>query len=70
MEAAIDLRTDELSELSREIAELKLLPAIRKASSSTELAISGFSCRSQVKHFTGRDSKHPVEIVAEHLKQN
>ena len=57
-------------ELSREIAELKLLPAIRKASSSTELAVSGFSCRSQVKHFTGRDSKHPVEIVAEHLKQN
>ena len=57
-------------ELSRQIAELKLLPAVRKAPSSTELAVSGFSCRSQVKHFTGRESKHPVEILAEGLQQS
>ncbi len=54
-------------ELSRDIAELKLLPAIRKASPGTELAISGFSCRSQVKHFAGKLSKHPVELIAEGL---
>ncbi|MFH1963924.1 MAG: FAD-linked oxidase C-terminal domain-containing protein, partial [Acidobacteriota bacterium] len=57
-------------ELSRDIAELKLLPAIRKADPSTELVISGFSCRSQVKHFTGRESKHPAELIAEYLVRN
>ena len=56
-------------DLSRDIAELKLLPAIRKAAPGTELVVSGFSCRSQVKHFTGRQSKHPVELVAGHLKR-
>jgi len=56
-------------ELSREIAELKLLPAIRKAPSSTGLAVSGFSCRGQVRHFTGRECRHPVEFLAEGLDQ-
>ncbi len=55
-------------ELSLQIAELSLLPAIRKAPSSTSLAVSGFSCRCQVKHFTGREPLHPVELVAEGLK--
>jgi Fe-S oxidoreductase len=55
-------------DLSRKIAERHLVPAVSAASDLTEIAVSGFSCRSQIKHLTGRKSYHPVEVLARHLK--
>jgi Fe-S oxidoreductase len=46
-----------------QIAELKLLPAIRKAKPTTLLAASGTSCRHQIKDGSQREAMHPVEIL-------
>lgn len=54
-------------DLSRQIGELHLLPAVRSAGSDTRLVASGFSCRSQIRHFTGRTAVHPAVALAENL---
>lgn len=54
-------------ELSQQIGELVLYPAVRKATSETIIAAPGTSCRHQVKDGTGRKAKHPVEILFEAL---
>jgi FAD/FMN-containing dehydrogenase/Fe-S oxidoreductase len=53
-------------DLSMQIAELVLLPAVRKAETDI-IAAPGTSCRHQVKDGTGRIAKHPVEILYEAL---
>jgi FAD/FMN-containing dehydrogenase/Fe-S oxidoreductase len=53
--------------ISMRIAEMKLLPAIRKTSEETLLAAAGTSCRHQIKDGTGRTAYHPVEILFEAL---
>jgi len=53
-------------DLSMKIAELVLLPAVRKAENDI-IAAPGTSCRHQVKDGTGRIAKHPVEILFEAL---
>lgn len=53
--------------ISMKIAEMKLLPEIRKTDSSTLIATSGTSCRHQIKDGTGKTVKHPVEILYEAL---
>lgn len=50
-------------EVSMKVAELVLLPAVRKADSSTIIAAVGTSCRHQIKDGVGRTSYHPVEIL-------
>ena len=55
-------------DLSRKIADRHLIPAVSKAPETTEIAVSGFSCRSQVRHFTGRKALHPVEILGKYLR--
>lgn len=50
-------------EISMQIAERRLLPAIRKEPDDTLIAASGFSCRHQIRHGTGRVALHPVEIL-------
>ena len=54
-------------ELSMQVGELVLLPAVRKSSSETIIAAPGTSCRHQVKDGTGRKAKHPVEVLYEAL---
>jgi len=54
-------------ELSMKIAELILLPAIRKQAEDVIIAAPGTSCRHQVKDGTGRIAKHPVEVLYEAL---
>lgn len=54
-------------ELSRQIGELHLLPAVRAADERVRIAVPGFSCRSQVLHFTGRQAVHPAILVAQAL---
>jgi Fe-S oxidoreductase len=52
-------------DLSMQIGELVLLPAVRKADTNTLIAAPGTSCRHQVKDGTGRKALHPVEILWE-----
>jgi len=54
-------------EISEKMARRHLIPAISEASPDVEIAVSGFSCRSQVRHFIDRHVLHPVEILARHL---
>jgi Fe-S oxidoreductase len=54
-------------DLSMEIGEMVLFPAVRNAAEETIIAAPGTSCRHQVKDGTGRKSQHPVEILYEAL---
>ncbi|MEO8405275.1 MAG: FAD-binding oxidoreductase, partial [Chitinophagaceae bacterium] len=54
-------------DLSMQVGELVLFPAVRSASEQTIIAAPGTSCRHQVKDGTGRKAKHPIEILYEAL---
>ena len=54
-------------EVSMQIGEQTLFPAVRKASNDTIIAANGTSCRHQIKEGTGRVAKHPVSILREAL---
>ncbi|MCR6655271.1 MAG: FAD-binding protein [Opitutus sp.] len=50
-------------EISRQIGELVLLPAVRAVSADTLIAAAGTSCRHQIADATGRRALHPAEIL-------
>jgi FAD/FMN-containing dehydrogenase/Fe-S oxidoreductase len=50
-------------EVSQQVGELVLFPAVRKADSETIIAAPGTSCRHQIADGTGRKAIHPVEIL-------
>ena len=50
-------------DLSMQIGELVLFPAVRKQPENVIIAAAGTSCRHQIKDGTGRRSLHPVEIL-------
>jgi len=52
-------------DLSMQIGELVLFPAVRKQDEQTIIAAPGTSCRHQIKDGTGKKVKHPVEILWE-----
>ncbi|MDX1463213.1 MAG: FAD-linked oxidase C-terminal domain-containing protein, partial [Marinirhabdus sp.] len=54
-------------ETSMKIGELRLFPAVRKASIDTIIAANGTSCRHQIKDGTQRKALHPVTILKEAL---
>jgi len=54
-------------DVSMQIGEQTLFPAVRKASSDTIIAANGTSCRHQIKDGTGRIAKHPITILKEAL---
>ncbi len=55
-------------DLSAQIAEQRLWPAVRQAPDAIIVA-SGVSCREQIAHGTGRHALHPVEVLASRLRQ-
>ncbi len=55
-------------ELSMKIGEQRLFPAVRAAQDAVILA-SGVSCREQIAQGTGRHALHPVEFVAERVRE-
>lgn len=57
-------------QLSMDIGELVLFPAIRKLGDDAIIAAPGTSCRHQIKDGTGRRALHPVEILWQALKSN
>lgn len=50
-------------EISRAVGERKLLLAVRVAENDTIVAASGFSCRHQIQHFTGKEAVHPAVLL-------
>jgi Fe-S oxidoreductase len=53
--------------LSQAIGEGRLFPAVRSAAANTLLAASGMSCRHQIVQGTGRQARHPIELLADAL---
>jgi FAD/FMN-containing dehydrogenase/Fe-S oxidoreductase len=54
-------------DLSMQIGELVLFPAVRAAATETLIAAPGTSCRHQILDGTGRIALHPVEILHDAL---
>jgi Fe-S oxidoreductase len=53
--------------ISRAVAELVLLPALRAATPGTPLLADGFSCRTQIDALSGQRARHLAEVLAERL---
>lgn len=56
-------------DLSMQIGELVLFPAVRNAEDAI-ISAAGTSCRHQIKDGTGRKAQHPAEILFEALAGN
>jgi FAD/FMN-containing dehydrogenase/Fe-S oxidoreductase len=54
-------------EISRLVGEHRLFPALRQEGADTVVIASGFSCRMQIEHFTGRRAWHSAEFLSERL---
>jgi len=50
-------------ELSMQIGESRLFPALRTAAAGTLVSATGVSCRQQIGHGVGQRAWHPVELV-------
>ena len=49
--------------ISMQMAERRLLPAVREAEAETIIAAAGTSCREQIKHGAERQALHPAQIL-------
>ncbi len=56
-------------ELSMQIGEMVLFPAIRETPEDTVIAAPGTSCRHQIHDGTGRTAYHPIEVMFKALKK-
>lgn len=54
-------------EVSMQMGELGLLPAVRKAAAGTIIAADGFSCRHQIRDGTNRTAHHVARILQDAL---
>ncbi|WP_150451149.1 FAD-binding and (Fe-S)-binding domain-containing protein [Arenibacter lacus] len=54
-------------EVSMQVGELKLFPAVRKTSEEVIIAANGTSCRHQIYDGTKRKALHPISIIKEAL---
>jgi FAD/FMN-containing dehydrogenase/Fe-S oxidoreductase len=60
----------ETYQASIEMAELSLLPVVRKADAATLLVADGTSCRHQIADGTGRNALHVARVLALSLDRN
>jgi FAD/FMN-containing dehydrogenase/Fe-S oxidoreductase len=51
-------------DLSIQLAEMSLAPAVRATSKDTIICATGTSCREQILHTTQRRALHPIEVMA------
>jgi FAD/FMN-containing dehydrogenase/Fe-S oxidoreductase len=58
-------------DVSLNVGELVLLPAVRKATDDTLIVANGFSCREQITQTTGRQALHLAQVIqmAMHTQQ-
>ena len=54
-------------DLSMQIGEQVLFPAIRQAKEDVCISAPGTSCRQQIKYGTGRRAYHPIEVLYDAL---
>ncbi len=54
--------------ISQAVGERRLLPAVRARSDGTIVVAPGFSCRHQIKHFTGVEALSSPELLASLIK--
>ncbi|MCB0432763.1 MAG: hypothetical protein KDD18_07045 [Mangrovimonas sp.] len=54
-------------EISMQVGEQTLFPAIRKAHEEVVISANGTSCRHQIKDGTGKVAKHPITILKDAL---
>jgi Fe-S oxidoreductase len=54
-------------EISRLVGEQRLLPSVRQVDPDSPVVAPGFSCRLQIKHFTGHEAVHPAELLRSYL---
>jgi len=54
-------------EITRGVAELALMPALRAAGPDAAVLADGFSCRTQVAFLDGRRARHLAEVLAERI---
>jgi Fe-S oxidoreductase len=52
-------------DISLKMGEDRLLNVVREAGPETEIAAAGLSCRQQILHATGRNARHPIQILWE-----
>ena len=50
-------------DVSMNIGNQRLFPAVQAADASTEIVADGISCRQQIQHATGRRARHLVEVL-------
>ena len=56
-------------EVSMKMAELSLLPAVRKAKPETMVVADGTSCRHQIHDGSGREALHVARVLQMALKK-
>lgn len=49
--------------LSEKIGARRLFPAVKSLGYGDAVVAGGFSCRTQIRHFTGRRALHPAEVL-------
>jgi FAD/FMN-containing dehydrogenase/Fe-S oxidoreductase len=54
-------------DVSLQVAEQRLAPALRQAPADAVIVASGFSCRMQIAHCTGRRALHPAQVLNQAL---
>ena len=54
-------------EVSQAMGALRLFPAVEASAPTTQIAVTGVSCRQQIDHFTTRRARHAVELLADAL---
>ena len=55
-------------EVSMQVGELKLFPAVRKSAEDVIIVANGTSCRHQIYDGTQRKALHPIMVLKEALK--
>ena len=54
-------------DISEKIGRERLFPAVDGADAETAIVVTGVSCRQQIGHFTTRQPRHVVEVLADAL---
>jgi Fe-S oxidoreductase len=54
-------------EISRQVAELELVPALAASEPDALVLADGFSCRTQIAALSGRRARHLAEVLADRL---
>ena len=56
-------------DVSMQMGELSLLPALRKVPQDAIIAADGFSCRHQIQDGTGRPARHVARVLSDALAE-